>query len=114
MRPAMVNIALPLVEKEIAAILATYPYYPYQQEFAEPKLQLNLLAYVLNRVLGIYVVVEQEALDSIPYRASSKRMLDIETAIHDGIKYLISVNNTNNYLPHCFSLHQSDNDSKLM
>lgn len=89
MQPVIINVALLLVKEEIANILEACPYYPYQKAFSEPNLQLSLLAYVLNQVPGIYVVVDRE-FDYSSYPASSSRMLDIETAIHKGIKYLVS------------------------
>ncbi|MGF1481494.1 MAG: late competence development ComFB family protein [Cyanophyceae cyanobacterium] len=82
------NAILPLVKEEIATILAAYPRYPYQQAFEEENRQLKLLAYVLNRVPGLYVVVEtEEELNCYP--VASQRVLDIEIAIHQGIQNLV-------------------------
>ena len=86
--PTVTNVIIPFIKEEIITSLAAYPFYPHQQAFKEENLQLKLLAYVLNRVPGLYIVVDA-AFNLNSYAISSQRMLDIETVIHQGIQELV-------------------------
>ncbi len=89
MNKVIVNLTIPIVTEEIDNVLQTYPSSPYQQAFTVPDLKLNLVVYVLNRISGIYAVVDptkQNSIDNHKKYLSSERMLEIESLIHRGIR----------------------------
>lgn len=88
MSKVIVNLTLPIVKEEVENVLDTYPCYPYQQAFAISDFKLSLIAYVLNRIPGIYNLVnegEQTATEPGNFRLSTERLFHIETLIHRGI-----------------------------
>lgn len=99
MNKQLINRTLPVVIEEIENILATYPSHPYQQVFSATGLRHNLIAYVLSRVPNTYSVVEEtqpSSMQIVSPRYSSKRLLDIEYWIHQGIRDILHVYNRNN------------------
>lgn len=99
------NVIYPVIKAEIGTILDSYSYYPYQQAFKDKTLQLKLLAYVLTRVPGLYVVIDASFnLDCYPI--CSQRMLDIETIIHRGIQDLMPKGKTQPSLRDCYRQQQ--------
>lgn len=93
MTKTIVNLATSIVVQEAEAILETYPYRPYQQAFAEPELKRRLTTYVLSRVPGVYVVVNQSETTSSAVRTSLvglDQQNQIESLIHQGIQKILS------------------------
>ena len=88
MSKAVVNLILPVVTRAIEEVLETYPHHPYQQAFANPDIRQALIAYVLNRVSGYYVLVDKEKQQQL-YSDLLKRCLEqtshLEKTIHQGI-----------------------------
>ncbi|HEY9659049.1 MAG TPA: hypothetical protein V6C65_11395 [Allocoleopsis sp.] len=98
MTKTIVNLATSIVVQEAEAILETYPYRPYQQAFAEPELKRRLTTYVLSRVPGVYVVINQSETASSTIKTSLvtlDRQHQIESLIHQGIQKILSETSTN-------------------
>lgn len=88
MSKAAVNLILPVVQRAIEEVLERYPHHPYQQAFANPDIRQALVAYVLNRASGYYVLVDEEKKQQL-YSDIFKRCLEqtsqLECTIHQGI-----------------------------
>ncbi|UBF27162.1 hypothetical protein K9N68_04130 [Kovacikia minuta CCNUW1] len=59
MTRTIVNLVTPVVMRETEEVLSTYSDHPYQQAFANPDLRQELIAYVLSRAPGSYVVLDE-------------------------------------------------------
>lgn len=93
MTKTIVNLATSIVVQEAEAILETYPYRPYQQAFAEPELKRRLTTYVLSRVPGVYVVINQADIAPHPVETlpvSLEQQEQIEILIHQGIQKILA------------------------
>ncbi|PPS44060.1 hypothetical protein [Chroococcidiopsis sp. TS-821] len=92
MTKTIVNLTLPILIEEIEFALNQYPHHPYQQAFANPDLRQELIAYVLSRVLSLYVVVDEEKQQRIDFQHmyhKPEQKKEREAYIHEGIHYLI-------------------------
>lgn len=89
MTKAVFNLILPFIKRSIEEVLEIYPHHPYQQAFANPDMRQALIAYVLNRVSGCYVLVDEEKKQQELYSDLFKRCLEqtihLEKTIHQGI-----------------------------
>lgn len=89
MSKAVVDLILPIIKIAIEEVLETYPHHPYQQAFADPSMRQALIAYVLNRISGCYVLVDKDKKEQELYSDLLKRCLEqtshLENTIHQGI-----------------------------
>ncbi|HLP91056.1 MAG TPA: hypothetical protein VK184_21040 [Nostocaceae cyanobacterium] len=90
-----INLIIPLINKEIEEILATYPQSPYQDVFAHPNYKQMLLAYVLNQVPREYItMIEQKQKRDIQENKLTylpmEHLLHLESLVHQGIEQILS------------------------
>lgn len=93
MSQTIVNLALSMVTEKINLLLQTYPWYPHQQAFVSPELRQKLTAYVLSRMPGLYVSMDQLSacsLESPVNCYSEEQHHEIDQLIHQGIEQLLS------------------------
>lgn len=93
MPQTIVNFALPIVAERIDEILAGYPFYPHQQAFSASERRQKLAAYVLSRIPGYYVTMDQAAacsLESPRNCYTAEQHQQIERLIHQGIEHLLT------------------------
>ncbi|HEY9762030.1 MAG TPA: hypothetical protein V6D07_05865 [Trichocoleus sp.] len=93
MSQTIVNLALPVVTEKINTILQTYPWYSHQQAFISPDLRQKLTAYVLSRMPGLYVSMDNSSacsLESPVNCYSQEQHREIDQLIHQGIEHLLS------------------------
>jgi hypothetical protein len=92
MSQTIVNLTLPIVNKKIDDILASYPLYPHQQVFSDSELRQKLTSYVLSRLPVVYVTMENAdacTLTSPLGCYSSEQHEQINRLIHQGIDSLM-------------------------
>jgi len=93
MTRTIVNLLELQVSKEIEEVLSTYSDHPYQQAFAIPDIRQELMAYVLSRAPGSYVVLnenDQLQLDDFPsLQPSPAEKQAIRAWIHQGIHHTL-------------------------
>lgn len=93
MPQTIVNFALPVVTERIDEVLASYPVYPYQHAFSAPERRQKLAAYVLSRIPGYYVTMDQAAACSLESPRSCytpEQHQQIEQLIRQGIEHLLN------------------------
>jgi hypothetical protein len=95
MAKTIVNLAHRVIIRTAEDVLETYPSHPHQQAFANPDLRQKLIAYVLSRVPGAYVAVDElcEApVNSESFCCSMDQRHQIEALIHQGIEKILRDN----------------------
>lgn len=91
----LMNLTEHSILQEIERILELYPDYPYQQAFTHPDLRQTLLAWVLNRVPNIFIMIEnaEEMIvhpDYAPYCRDQQSC--VELVIREGIQEILRQN----------------------
>lgn len=92
MTKTLINLTVTVIGEEIDSILDTYPEYPYQLAYVSLDLRQELMAYVLNRVQSVYIVVDENEQPSSPsqfQRYTLEESLRREAVIHQGIHYIL-------------------------
>jgi hypothetical protein len=94
MSKTIFNVAQYPIFQEIERILESYPHHPYQQAFAHPDLQQQLVAWVLNRVPNVFIVTEgtEEASVHLTYAPHSNQQSCLEHVIREGIQEVLAQN----------------------
>lgn len=95
MSKTILNVAQYPILQEIERILESYPHHPYQQAFAHPDLQQQLVAWVLNRVPNVFIVTEEteEAIVHPTYAPHcSDQKSCLEFVIREGIQEVLAQN----------------------
>jgi len=89
MTDTIANLTLTAVIEEIDDFLEIYPNQIHQQIFSLPDLRYKLIAYVMSRIKGNYVVVDNQNTDFSPQKIyCTEERLQIEALIREGIKRL--------------------------
>lgn len=92
MTKTIVNSTMPIILESIEVMLTEYPANLYQQLFANPEIQQELIIYTLNQVRSRYVMVEDNDSIEIKNRSmlvSWEERLNIEEAIAQGIQRIL-------------------------
>jgi hypothetical protein len=81
--------------QEIERILELHPHHPYQQAFAHPDRQQQLVVWVLNRVPSLFIITDktEEAIvhpNYAPYCSDQQSCL--EYVIRQGIQEILAQN----------------------
>jgi hypothetical protein len=94
MSKTIVNLTLPVVIEEIETVLENYPYYPYQQAFANPDLRQKLIAYILSRTSNFYTVIEEgeQLINPQHILCDLDKRSQIETTVAQGIQDILQQN----------------------
>ncbi len=91
----IINLTRLIATREIDRILSTYPQNPYQIAFQEPDFRSKLMLYVLRRIPNSHATVnadQQDCLNNEILQLSLGQQQQIETLIHEGIRYMLPVN----------------------
>lgn len=88
MEKQRVNLTLKLVSDRVESVLKTHPYSLYKSVIDCSDFQLQLIAYILNRVPSLYVVTGD---DRPPVRLclGSSEQFHLEGLIHEGIHAIL-------------------------
>ncbi|WP_367291266.1 late competence development ComFB family protein [Laspinema palackyanum] len=84
----LVNLTLKLVSDRVDYVLQTYPYSLYKSVLDDSDFQLELIAYILNRVPSLYVVTG-EARPAIGLCLGSSEQFHLEGLIQEGIHVIL-------------------------
>ncbi len=92
MKETVANLAIPVVEQEVAKVLETYPDHPHQKAFANPELRQQLIAYVLTQIDCKFTAAPAGQPPQATYEAlfpSTEEQSHLENSIHQGIEHLV-------------------------
>ena len=95
MTKAIVNLVLPVVAEAVDDVLQGYPEAVCREAFLRPDLHQKLVAYVVNRVPGVYAVQEDAIAvcrDNQCLAEVVGRRREITLLIHQGIRWLCDEN----------------------
>lgn len=84
----LVNLTLKLVSDRVDYVLKTHPYSLYQSVIDCSDFQLELIAYILNRVPSLYVVTGEDR-PGIRLCLGSSEQFHLEGLIHEGIHAIL-------------------------
>lgn len=95
MSKKVINLTLPIVEKEIDLLLEMYPHRLHQLRSANSDLRQELLAYILNRIPSVYKATSDgtaisSTCQNVRSLLSLERQRQIEALVFQGINYLTS------------------------
>ncbi|MCT7984885.1 late competence development ComFB family protein [Laspinema sp. A4] len=88
MEKHLVNLTLKLVSDRVDYVLKTYPYSLYKNVLDDSDFQLELIAYILNRVPSLYVVTGDDR-PGIRFCLGSSEQFHLEGLIHEGIHVIL-------------------------
>ncbi|WP_256555905.1 late competence development ComFB family protein [Oscillatoria sp. HE19RPO] len=88
MEKHLVNLTLKLVSERVDYVLKTHPYSLYKNVLDCSDFQLELVAYILNRVPSLYVVTGEERPE-IRLCLGSSEQFHLEGLIHEGIHAIL-------------------------
>ncbi|WP_198017751.1 late competence development ComFB family protein [Oscillatoria acuminata] len=84
----LVNLTLKLVSERVDYVLKTYPYSLYKSVIDGSDFQLELIAYILNRVPSLYVVTGDDR-PAIGLCLGSSEQYHLEGLIQEGIHVIM-------------------------
>jgi hypothetical protein len=84
----LVNLTLKLVSERVDYVLKTHPYSLYKSVVDCSDFQLELIAYILNRVPSLYVVTGDDR-PGIQLCLGSSERFHLEGLIHEGIHAIL-------------------------
>ncbi|MBO0351760.1 late competence development ComFB family protein [Phormidium pseudopriestleyi FRX01] len=84
----LVNLTLKLISERVDYILKTHPYSLYKSVIDCSDFQLELIAYILNRVPSLYVVTGDDR-PAIRFCLGSSEQFHLEGLIHEGIHVIL-------------------------
>lgn len=88
MEKHLVNLTLKLVSERVEYVLKTYPYSLYKSAIDCSDFQLELIAYILNRVPSLFVVTEDDR-PGVQLCLGSSEQFHLEGLIHEGIHVIL-------------------------
>ncbi len=91
MTKAIVNLVLPVVVETVDRVLQSYPETACREAFLRPDLHQKLVAYVVNRIPGVYAVQEERNIvcqDNSCLAEVVGRRSEITLLIYRGIRWL--------------------------
>ncbi|WP_052055305.1 late competence development ComFB family protein [Myxosarcina sp. GI1] len=91
MSKKVINLTLPIVEREIDLLLEMYPHKLHQLQLNNSDLRQELIAYILNRIPSVYGTINDGALDNCDrdLEAFLEYQIQIEALVFQGIDYLV-------------------------
>lgn len=88
MEKQLVNLTFQVVSDTVDDVLKSYPYSLYKNVIDCSDVQLELIAYILNRVPSLYVVTGEER-PRIQLCLGSSERFHLEGLIHEGIHAIL-------------------------
>lgn len=88
MEKQLVNLTVKVVSDKVDYVLKTYPYSLYKSVIDCSDFQLELIAYILNRVPSLYVVTGDDR-PPIQLCLGSSEQFHLEGLIHEGIHVIL-------------------------
>jgi hypothetical protein len=92
MTRTIINLLNSAIANEVEEVLSGYADHPYQQAFAMPELRQELIAYVLSRAPGSYVVMDDQEETLSHWQALQSLSIPreiIHNWIHEGIQHIL-------------------------